>query len=874
MKKIMMITFACGMFMVLGTAAHAVSMEWVTVGDPGNAADTEIMNDGTTGYGSVDYIYMIGKYEVTNQQYCEFLNAVASTDTYGLYNPEMASSVHGGIERSGSPGSYTYSVKTGYENKPVSYVSFYDALRFANWMHNDQPTGDQDASTTEDGAYDMDGDLTTYKPGAQVWLPTEDQWHKAAYYRGGSTNAGYWNYATKTYIVPTAESPPGTNMTNGSVNYDNAVGTITDVGAYYAKPSDSAYGTFDQSGNLSEWNEAIISSDRVVRGGAFDSNIKANYRNRADPFEEDYDIGFRIARRIAGSSGVVIYVDGDAPGNNDGSSWTNAYNYLCDALAVAAHGDELRVAEGVYKPDEDSNFPEGSGDRSATFQLSSGVALCGSYAGYGAPDPNARETVRYETFLSGDLDGDDVPVSGYLGHEGSRFENSYSVVTTTHREIPSILDDLTITGAHATDRPGGGVNNNPFSDGWQIIIVNCTISSNYAYSYNGGGVRYGSGVIANCTITGNCCEGIQGFKGLVVNCTISSNWQYGLYGGDCQVSNCIIDAQGSGIRQCYGLITNCIITGNGTGLESYDGSITSSIINENSTGVRYCEGSITNCMISGNSGDGVLQSNGSFTNCTISGNSRYGIWDCSGSFTNCIIWDNKEGPVYSGAPLITYSDVEGGWSGAGGNNIDVDPCFVDPANDDYHLKSAGGRWSEIGWIIDGESSPCIDAGDPNDDIDDEQEPHGYRINMGAYGGTEQASKTPGLPITFPEPVENFSVTGAHKQIRLYWEPPLDDGGTDILMYKIYRGLTADNLDLYAQVEETELSFSDTDVQNGIVYYYAVSALNGLGEGDQSGALSVTAEWNNLDLNGDGIIDFSDFAIFSNEWLWQASWYAS
>ena len=85
------------------------SMQFVTVGDPGNAADTAVMDDSTTGYGAVPYTYQIGKYDTTLAQYCQFLNAVAKTDTYGLFNPLLATwyptnwSQNLGITQSGSP---------------------------------------------------------------------------------------------------------------------------------------------------------------------------------------------------------------------------------------------------------------------------------------------------------------------------------------------------------------------------------------------------------------------------------------------------------------------------------------------------------------------------------------------------------------------------------------------------------------------------------------------------------------------------------------------------------------------------------------------------------------------------------------------------
>jgi formylglycine-generating enzyme required for sulfatase activity len=110
-------------------------MEWVTVGDPVNPCDPQPQPYDC--YDSVDYVYAISKYEVTNAQYAEFLNAVAATDANALYNTEMDPTEyphHGGITQSGSSGSYTYSVMGSRENWPVNYVSFYDIARFANWL--------------------------------------------------------------------------------------------------------------------------------------------------------------------------------------------------------------------------------------------------------------------------------------------------------------------------------------------------------------------------------------------------------------------------------------------------------------------------------------------------------------------------------------------------------------------------------------------------------------------------------------------------------------------------------------------------------------------------------------------------------------------
>ncbi len=125
-------------------AAHAVTFDWATVGDPLNANDD-------TGYGGVDYSYRISKYEVTNAQYTEFLNAVDPTgaNSLSLYDPSMSTNTKGGINLNGTAASGSkYEIKSGRDNNPVVFVSFFDAMRFTNWLHNGQGSGD-----TETGAY-------------------------------------------------------------------------------------------------------------------------------------------------------------------------------------------------------------------------------------------------------------------------------------------------------------------------------------------------------------------------------------------------------------------------------------------------------------------------------------------------------------------------------------------------------------------------------------------------------------------------------------------------------------------------------------------------------------------------------------------------
>lgn len=298
-------------FLCVGVTALAVclaavgsvdAIEWVTVGNPGNAPDTRY---DATGFGSVAETYRISKYEVTNREWIDFLTAVATvSDPNGLYNTDMAGT-YGGIDRAGT-GPYTYSAKggdTAWLDRPVNWVSWYNTLRYANWLDNGQPTGVQDATTTEDGAYDMSlGASVVRKPGADFFLPTEDEWYKAAYY--DAVAALYYDYPTGSNTAPTAEMPPGTDFTNGSANCNDG-GFVdptyysTPVGAYTAMPSDSPYGTFDQGGNLWEWNETLISgSYRGVRGGSWyfgSSYLHASARYGYVPTSGGAYVGFRVA---------------------------------------------------------------------------------------------------------------------------------------------------------------------------------------------------------------------------------------------------------------------------------------------------------------------------------------------------------------------------------------------------------------------------------------------------------------------------------------------------------------------------------------------------------------------------------------------------
>ena len=260
----------------LVTPAFAVvNMNWTSIGNAGNAADP------STGYGSVDHTYNIGTYEVTNAQYVDFLNAKGTFNTNGIYNEIMGT---GGIYGSnifqyGSSGNYQYSVVSTYANMPVVGVTWFDAARFSNWLGNGQGNGDM-----ETGAYTLNNAMSGVilaNSGASVYIPSENEWYKAAYYNG----------ANSTYSL----YPNGQNtITTSDANYGPSSGVV-DIG--YGKASSS--GTFGQGGNAWEWNDAIISGSlRGLSGGSWSTNVDylaSSYRGHLGPSDKVTFVGFRVA---------------------------------------------------------------------------------------------------------------------------------------------------------------------------------------------------------------------------------------------------------------------------------------------------------------------------------------------------------------------------------------------------------------------------------------------------------------------------------------------------------------------------------------------------------------------------------------------------
>ena len=312
--------------LVAAPAAAGITYQQVTVGNAGNANDT-----GGGGKGAVAYDYQIGTYNVTIGQYTAFLNAVATTDTYSLYNSSMGTVLNiAGIQQNGSSSNYTYSV-LGSADRPITYVSWFDAARFANWMANGQPTGAQGSATTENGAYNVNGATSgnavaknATNPNTSAaptfYVPTANEWYKAAYYSpnyGGLGVGGYYAYATQSNTAPGNVVGSVANQANYNNNvvysvtqsgsFSGSQNYLTDVGAFSG--SGSFYGTFDQSGNVFQWNDldGAAGSTRGARGGYWGSYafyLSSSSSLSSAPSGEGNAVGFRLASPVSGPSGV------------------------------------------------------------------------------------------------------------------------------------------------------------------------------------------------------------------------------------------------------------------------------------------------------------------------------------------------------------------------------------------------------------------------------------------------------------------------------------------------------------------------------------------------------------------------------------------
>ena len=286
---------------------------------------------------------------------------------------------------------------------------------------------------------------------------------------GGSSDwrTGTWDCVV---FIPPPPKPASINypFSNSTGQYTVSWSSSSGATSYQLERSNNGGSTWTQV-----YSGAITSYQENVGNGSYQYRVKTTNGGGSSSWTTGtWD--------CAVPSPSVTYVDIDAPGPvHDGKSWTTARKYLQDALvAVGPCGGSIRVAEGIYKPDQ--GWGKTAGDRNATFQLLHNVAIYGGYAGYGEPDPNARNIGLYETILSGDI--------GIIGNAN---DNSYHVVTGSGTNETAVLDGFTITGGNAgTNGYGGGMYNYGESgEGYYSAkprVSNCIFSSNKA--------RYGGGM--------------------------------------------------------------------------------------------------------------------------------------------------------------------------------------------------------------------------------------------------------------------------------------------------------------------------------------------------------------------------------------------
>ena len=455
--------------------------------------------------------------------------------------------------------------------------------------------------------------------------------------------------------------------------------------------------------------------------------------------------------------GKVIYVDDDAIAPGDGSSWETAYRFLQDALADAESAEklvEVKVAQGVYKPDRDSANPHGTGKvgpKPIGFLLVGGVSLLGGFAGVLADDPNVRDVRTFRSVLTGDLfDNDVVPTARTLVSSGptgrSRLENSRHIVTILESQDQVVLDGFTITAGHCFldgDRhaigSGGGVN----SRGSRLAVRNCVFEHNFAA--NMGGALYVEGgvlLVEDSQFIGNAARSGAGGEGgaiaccgadvMIINTTFTAN--LAIFGGavlglDCpkiEVSNCLFVGNvcfgtGAALSVLGGLLVleQCTLTESGS---------CDTLFASNSSH-RQASLRIAGCIFRKDAAS-ITKHFDVATEVAYSNVFREMIWDPC----DTIVW----GPGNTNVEPL-FADP-GYWDPNGTPDDAKDDFWV---NGDYHLKSQSGRWDPVSmtWVQDDVTSPCIDAGDPNSPIGQEPFPNGGRINMGAYGGTVEASKS-------------------------------------------------------------------------------------------------------------------------------------
>ncbi len=532
----------------------------------------------------------------------------------------------------------------------------------------------------------------------------------------------------KIFTLPVVEIEPGQTIKLTIQDALNLYHDYLQEGVYYLTPRELTV--------IHEVNSITIREDQEHKLWIEPSTVISRARYEINKVE------------ISLRQGKIIYVDDNAVGLNDGSSWQNAYTFLQDALAdaeIAVKPVEIRVAQGIYTPDENSISPDGIGNRGATFQLINDVTIEGGYAGFGEPDPNARDIEAYETILSGDLLGDDIDIDDPCDLRGAPnlYDNSKVVVTGSNTDATAVLDGFTISSGHWDEgigdmirpRPvrivngGAGMNNSAGSP----TVIRCIFTLNIT-NWHGAGMHNAEGsnpTVIDCTFTINYAEG--GGAAMAnrtdcnpeaTNCNFSDNFiqydggaMYNLNNSP-TLTNCTF-SRNSAFRPLYGydvkgggmyninsnpVLTNCTFSENSA-------AIGGAMYNEDcntvmnmcefvwNTASSYCGAVLNNggqlvakgCVFKKNYPGAVYDGNSNgltFTNCIFSGNSSQynggAVRVEMATFSHCI---------FAGNVAIGYYSNDGIWHRSSGGAVYSFSTLA------FNNCTFSNNWAELGCAL-------------------------------------------------------------------------------------------------------------------------------------------------------------------------------
>jgi predicted outer membrane repeat protein len=474
------------------------------------------------------------------------------------------------------------------------------------------------------------------------------------------------------------------------------------------------------------------------------------------------------------SNTLIVYVDADNndPNFGDGTSWETAYRFLHDALGSNKH--EIWVAAGTYYPDEDNSIPNGTNDRTTSFNITGDVAVYGGFdPSFGVRDFQDRDWDTYQTVLSGDI-----------GTPDNTIDNSYRVIYNLNSSFQTVFDGLIITrgngnGGNQNGETGYSLGAGMYCKSSSAIVKNCTFKDNLishtstSNAMGGGGIRaWNSSLdVENCHFINNIASPLSVGAAISIDNSTSS-----IAITNCEFVNNVSDLAGGAIHLTFnGFITfinNCVFKNN------HANSAGGAIFNQ-SAGIHMLDNTFLNntsysdggAIYSNQAGGDIVAENCLFAENTASNrgggiyfNSPTQIMNCTfvdndaaygpsvayyqafneTQILNSIIWGEASNQIFSvlgGIISIDYSDIKvPDVTIYGEGNMNEPPSFYNPLDHDYHLVSPGGRWdpSTNGFVTtDTECSPCIDRGDPQTPCNEPDS--GPIVNMGAHGNTDQAS---------------------------------------------------------------------------------------------------------------------------------------